>query len=451
MTDGVDAYVDDNQGRFVEELKQFMRFPSISAQHARDGDTRACAEWLKGHLEGLGLEAELVEMGGQPIVRACGKGRGSKRVVIYGHYDVQPEDPINQWESPPFEPTVREGQIYGRGAVDDKGQLFMHVKAIESLLKTEGELPCDVTFLIEGEEESGGDALARYVRQARDELRPDAVIISDTAMFDENTPAVTYALRGIGAFEFTVRGPKHDIHSGSYGGAVANPALVLAQILAACVAPDGRILIPHFYDDVAPLQEWEHRTMRELEFDARALARELDVPQLAGEPGYSPLERLWSRPTFEINGIYGGYQGQRSKTIIPACATAKISTRLVPNQDPARIRNLIVEHLRSACPDTARLEISDFALSPPVVFDVSDPVFQAAREALRRGFDREAIFIRAGGSIPVVGTFVEQLGCPVVLMGCGLSSDGLHGPNEHFALSRFVRGTKAAAHLLRLI
>ena len=451
MTDRADAYIDAHQERFVEELRQFMRFPSISAQHAHDEDTRACAEWLKAHLQHLGLEASLVEMGGQPIVRARAKGRGSKRVVVYGHYDVQPEDPVDQWESPPFEPTIRDGRIYGRGAVDDKGQLFTHVKAVESLLKAEGELPCEVIFLVEGEEESGGSALARYVRQARDELRPDAVIISDTTMVDENTPAVTYALRGILTFEFAVKGPRHDIHSGAYGGAVANPAMVLAQVLTTCVAPDGTILIPHFYDDVAPLADWEAETLHALESDDQALARELDVPRVHGEPGYRTLERLWARPTFEINGLFGGYQGQRSKTIIPACATAKISARLVPNQDPACLRDLIVEHIRSACPDTVRLEISDFALSPPVAFDVNNRVFQSAREALHRGFGREAVFIRCGGSIPVVSAFVEQLGCPVVLMGFGLDSNRPHSSNEHFALSHFLRGTKAVAHLLGMI
>lgn len=451
MTDRVEAHIDANQERFIEELKQLMRFPSVSAQRAHDQDTRACAEWLVQHFRKLGLEAQLIGVGGQPIVRAGAKGKTSRRVVIYGHYDVQPEDPLNEWKTPPFEPTIRDGILYGRGATDDKGQLFAHIKAVESLLATEGELPCEVVFLIEGEEESGGDALARYVEQAREELACDAVIVSDSTMVDANTPAITNGLRGILAFEFTVKGPCSDVHSGAYGGAVANPAMVLAQMLATCASPEGKVLIPGFYDDVAPLEEWEREEFGKLAFDDDALTRELDVPRLHGEAGYSTLERLWARPTFEVNGIFGGYQGQRSKTIIPASATAKISIRLVPHQDPAKVRDAVFAHLRAVCPDTVRLDIPYSAMSPPVLFDVNTPVIRAAQEALRKGFDCEAAFIRCGGSIPVVSTFVEQLRCPVVLMGLGLDSDHPHGPNEHFSLDSFRRGTKSAAHLLRAI
>jgi len=451
MADRVEAYVDANRDRFIEELEQFMRFPSVSAQRAHDKDTRACAEWVVAHLKRLGFEAGLVDIGGQPIVRASKKGKSAKRVMIYGHYDVQPEDPLNEWTTPPFEPTIRDGILYGRGATDDKGQVWTHVKAVESLLKTEGGLPCEVLFLLEGEEESGGDALARYVTQAKDEIKSDAVIISDSTMYDEKTPAITYGLRGIIAMEFTVKGPSSDVHSGAYGGGVANPALVVAQILAQCVSPEGRILVPHFYDDVVPLADWERESFRKLNFNDAALAKELDVPRLHGEPGFSTLERLWARPTFEINGIFGGYQGQRSKTIIPASATAKITCRLVSNQDPARVRDAVVEHIRSVCPNTVRLEINDFGASPPVLFDVNNPAIRAAEEALRKGFDHNTAFIRCGGSIPVVSTFVEQLGCPVLLMGFGLDSDRPHGPNEHFRLDSFIRGAKAAAHVLRMI
>ncbi len=451
MTDRVEAYIDANQERFIEELKQWMRFPSISAQRAHDKDTRACAEWLVEHFRKLGLEAQLIDVGGQPIVRAGAKGKKPRRVLVYGHYDVQPEDPLDEWKTPPFEPTIRDGILYGRGATDDKGQVFAHVKAVESLLQTEGELPCEVIFLLEGEEESGGDALPRYIKQAQEELKCDAVIVSDSTMYDADTPAITNGLRGIFAFEFTVKGPNSDVHSGAYGGAVANPAMVLAQMLAACVSPDGKILVPHFYDDVAPLEDWERENFRKLAFNDKALARELNVPRLHGEAGYNTLERLWARPTFEVNGIFGGYQGPRSKTIIPASATVKISIRLVPHQDPAKLHDLVFEHVRAVCPDTVRLEISALAMSPPVLFDVNTPAIRAAQEALRKGFGHETAFIRCGGSIPVVSTFVEQLGCPVILMGFGLDSDRPHGPNEHFSLDSFLRGTKAAAHLLRTI
>ncbi len=451
MADQTDAYVEANRERFIEELKELMRIPSVSAQREHDGDTQACAEWLVSHFQSLGLEARLIDKGGKPIVRAEAKGKSSRRVVIYGHYDVQPEDPVDQWKTPPFEPTIRDGIIYGRGATDDKGQSFTHIKAVESLLKTEGELPCEVIFLLEGEEECGGESLSHYVKEARDELKPDVLIISDSTMYDEKTPAITYGLRGIAISEFTVKGASQDVHSGAYGGAIANPAMVLAQILSKCVAPDGKVLIPYFYNDVAPLEKWESESIAKLGFDDQAFVAELNVPHPHGEPGHSTLERIWNRPTFEVNGMFGGYTGGGSKTIVPASATAKISIRLVPHQNPQRIRDLIVEHLKAVCPDTVRLEIADFATSPSVLFDVTEPAFQAAQEALRKGFGGEPVFIRCGGSIPVVSTFVEQLGCPVIIMGFGLDSDAPHGPNEHFSLDSFIRGTKASVHLLRTI
>ena len=451
MADSIEAYIDANQERFIEELKELMRIPSVSAQRSHDSDTRACAEWLVAHFQTLGLEAGLVERGGHPIVRAAGKGKSVRRVMIYGHYDVQPEDPLDQWKTPPFEPTIRDGILYGRGSTDDKGQVFTHIKAVESLLKIEGELPCEVLFLLEGEEECGGESLARYVEDAKDELKPDVVIVSDSTMYDAKTPAITYGLRGMVMFEFTVKGPDRDVHSGAYGGAIANPAMVLSQMLSACVAPDGKVLIPHFYDEVAALEDWEADSLAKLGFDEQAFVGELNVTRPHGEAGRGTLERIWMRPTFEINGMYGGYTGDGSKTIIPASATAKISCRLVPHQDPARIRDLVAEHIRSVCPDTVRLELSDFATSPPVLFDVNDPMFRAAQDALRQGFGSDSTFIRCGGSIPVVSTFVEHLGCPVVLMGFGLDSDGPHSPNEHFSLDSFLRGTKAAAHFLRTI
>ena len=451
MSEKIDAYIDTNRERFIDELQELMRFASVSAQRARDGETRACAEWMKNHFHGLGLETNLIDNGGQLIVRAGAKGEKSRRVMIYGHYDVQPEDPLDQWKTPPFEPTIRDGIIYGRGATDDKGQVFAHVKAVESLLKTEGKLPCEVIFLLEGEEECGGDSLARYVRENKEELKPDVVVISDSTMYDENTPAITYGLRGIVVSEFTVKGPGIDVHSGAYGGSIANPAMVIAQILSLCVSPDGKVLIPNFYDDVAPIEKWESESIKKLGFDERAFVGELNAPCPHGEAGFSTLERIWMRPTFEINGIFGGYTGNGSKTIIPASATVKISLRLVPHQNPERIRDLVIEHLKNICADTVKLEIGDFATSPPVLFDVKNPIFQTAKDALRQGFGTEPVFIRCGGSIPVVSTFVEQLNCPVILMGLGLDSYGPHGPNEHFSLDSFIKGAKASAHLLQNI
>ncbi|MBP8304235.1 MAG: dipeptidase [Phycisphaerae bacterium] len=447
MLDQIEAYIAAHRDRFLDELKQWLRFPSVSAQRDHDTDTLACAEWIKDHLGGLGLEVRLIDRGGKPIVWARAQGKAGRPAVIYGHYDVQPEEPVDQWKTRPFEPVIQEGFICARGASDDKGQVFAHVKAVEALLRTGSPLPCDIVFLLEGEEECGGDALPRYIREEKD-LRPRAVIVSDSSMYDERTPAMTYGLRGIAALEITLRGPAKDVHSGSYGGAVANPAVVLSRLIAQCIGPDGKILVPGLYDDVVPVRAWEKENLQRLAFDDEVLKRELAVPHLFGEDGYSTLERLWARPTFEINGLFGGYTGQGAKTIVPASATAKVSLRLVPRQDPAKVRSLVLDHIRSICPNTVRLEISAGHSSPPVLFDVKDPAIRAAQKALRFGFGAEPVFIRCGGSIPVVNTFVEEWGCPVLLMGFGLDSDGAHSPNERFKVDSFFKGARASAHLL---
>ena len=446
-----DTYVDEHKDRFVEELKAFLRFPSVSAQRARDADTTACAQWLRTHLADLGLEAELVDQGGQAIIVARGAGASDRRVAVYGHYDVQPEDPVDLWDNGPFDPIVKDNVIYARGATDDKGQFFAHVKAVETLLQTEKRLPCEVVFLIEGEEESGGEALARYVRSTGKDLNPHALIISDGDMYDAKTPAITYGLRGIVTFEVTLKGPSHDLHSGGYGGAVANPAMVLAQILARCLSPEGKVTIPGFYDEVVTLKDWEVENIRKLRFDDQTLVRDTGVPQLHGEPGHSSLERLWSRPTFEINGIYGGYQGQLTKTIVPSQAAAKISVRLVPDQDYAQMRDRVFDYIRSICPDTVSLEITEFGGGPPVFFDTETPTMRVALDALEHGYGVKPVFIRTGGSIPIVTTFAKQWGCPVILMGLALDSDCPPSPNEHFSLDSFVKGIKASAHLLKTI
>ncbi len=449
MTKTIDAYIDQHKDRFVEELKDLLRFASVSAQQSHDADTQACAQWVQGHLADLGLVSELVDQGGQPIVVARAKGTEQGCIVIYGHYDVQPEDPIDQWKTSPFEPVEKDGVIYARGATDDKGQFFAHVKAIEALIKTEGELPCDVVFLLEGEEESGGEALARFVRsEAGKALKPDVLVISDGDMFNEQIPAITYGLRGIITFEMTVKGPGFDLHSGGYGGAVANPAIILSHIIGQCVSQTGEILIPGFYDDVLPLTPWEVDNIRQLQFDDDILREEVQAPAIISDSKHSTLERLWARPTFEVNGIYGGYQGQHSKTIIPSAATAKISVRLVPGQTPDLVKDRIFDFLESLCPETVSLDLTYTGAGPPVVFDVNTPVMQLAKGALKHGFDHEPVFIRTGGSIPVVSTFFEVWGCPVVLMGLGLDSDGAHSPNEHFSLANFMKGTKASARFL---
>lgn len=449
MIDKAFAYIANNQDRFLEEFKEFLRFPSVSAQSAHANDILACAQWLKSHFEGIGLESQIIETEGHPIVRARGAGSSQKRMVIYGHYDVQPEDPLDQWDTPPFAPSLRDGYIYARGASDDKGQLFAHIKAVESLLKGTGELPCEVVFLVEGEEESGGDALAKYLEQEKQSLPCEAVVVSDMAMYDENTPAITYGLRGLGAMEVVVTGPCKDVHSGSFGGAMANPTVVLSHIISKCIDENGTICIPGFYDDVRELAQWEKDNITQLAFDESQLCRELKINKTFGEDGFSVLERLWARPTFEISGIFGGYGGQGCKTIIPAKATCKITMRMVPDQCPQKIAHLAADYIRSICPDTVNIsiDISPFA-AVPVLFDVHNPIVQAARQALRKGFGSEPVFIREGGSVPVVEAFARQLQCPVLLMGFGLHSDGPHSPNERFKIDNFVNGMKSSASLL---
>ena len=441
-------YIEQHRERFLDELKQFLMFPSISRQSRHRQDVANCAAWLRVHLENMGLNAWIVETEGNPIVSAKTRGKSAKKLIIYGHYDVQPEDPLNEWLSPPFQPEVRDGYLYARGATDDKGQLFAHIKGLESLLKTQGSLPCEVQFLIEGEEESGGHALEDYVKAHKAELDAEAIVVSDMAMVDENIPAITYGLRGLVGLELTLRGPCRDVHSGSYGGAVPNPASVLANILARCVGPDGQVLIPGFYDDVRPLEPWERENIKKIHFDDARLMRELELKGLYDSGDAATLERIWARPTFEVNGIYGGYMGEGGKTIIPASAGAKITMRLVPGQDAVKIAKLAVDYLRSVCPAWVSLEISEQSGANPVLVDVSDKIVGTAAKALEACFGAPPIFIREGGSIPVVETFCRELGRPVVLMGFGLAGDMPHSPNERFKIDNFMRGAKTSAWLI---
>ena len=448
--DAAFQYIEGNKERFIEELQEFLRFASVSAQDRHKQDMIDCAAWLKNHLEGIGMEASLVETSGHPIVQGRCAGQSSGKLVIYGHYDVQPEDPLDEWKTPPFDPVIKDGFLYGRGTTDDKGQLFAHVKAIESLLKTQGQLPCEILFLIEGEEECGGSGLEDFVKQQKDKLLKDVigVVVSDCDMYDEQTPAITYSLRGCAALEVTVNGPSCDVHSGGFGGAIGNPATALANIIAACIGTDGKIKIPGFYDDVRDMQKWEQDNISQLNYDDDNLARQLAIPKVTGESGFPSLARMWHRPTFDINGIYGGYSGQGGKTIIPAKATAKISMRLVPNQQPEKILKQTEEYIRSICPDYVSLEITNRGGAKPVTFETDDALMQAGVEALQAGFGSKSVYIGSGGSIPVVHTFQEELQCPIVLMGLGLEADGAHSPNECFKIDNLINGAKAGAYLM---
>ncbi len=449
MTNRAMEYIEANKDRFLGELQEFLRFPSVSSQTAHKPDVMACANWLVGHLGSIGLDARLIETDGHPIVEAKGTGATGRKLIIYGHYDVQPAELADGWETPPFEPCIRDGWIVGRGTTDDKGQLFAHIKAVESLIRTTGPLPCDLRFLIEGEEECGGDSLKKYVEREKTNLAPDAVVISDTTLYDERTPAITYALRGLVGLEVTVRVAGRDLHSGAYGGGIGNPAIALAHMIGACMGADGVVRIPGFYEQVRPLEDWETQTIERLAFDERTLLEEAGARTTFGEAGRSILERMWARPTFEVNGIFGGYSGGGMKTIIPASATAKISMRLVPDQDPKQVFEQAAGYLRSQCPPYATVEIKGpLGAAPPVLFDVKDPAIKTGRQALESGFGAEPVLIRCGGSIPVAGTFWKELAKPVILMGFGLDSDGAHSANERFKVANFVSGTKTSAHFI---
>jgi acetylornithine deacetylase/succinyl-diaminopimelate desuccinylase-like protein len=443
-------YLQRNQGRFVEELCDYVRFPSVSAQPQHRRDMKACAEWLVKHCREIGLDAKLCPTAGHPVVMAKTprkKSSGRRHFMVYGHYDVQPPEPFELWKTPPFEPSIRGRSLFGRGACDNKGQNLAHFKAIEAYLKTGTELPCDLTFVIEGEEEVGSKSLEGFLQTHRAELRCDAVVVSDTGIPAKNLPALTYALRGIAAFEIIVRGPSRDLHSGIFGGAVQNPALVLAGLLAKIHDARGRIAVPGFYDDVVPLTAFERKQMARLPFNRGEFRKFLGVPELFGERGFTPDEQRTARPTFEINGLTSGYQGEGSKTIVPAWASAKATTRLVPNQQPARIIKAVHAFLKKHCPSTVTLEIKSGHGAEAYMVSPKSADAQAALRALRKAFGYEPVLIREGGSIPIVNQFKKILGADTLLLGLALPDDNAHSPNEKFDLDLFANGQRMGALL----
>ncbi len=444
----VEQYLETHRGDFEEELKAFLRIPSVSAQRAHNADTRRAAEFVAEQLGRLGLNVQVIPTPGHPIVFGeWTHAHGRPTALVYGHYDVQPPDPLDQWISGPFEPTVRNGNLHARGATDDKGQMFTHIKSVEAWLRTHQQLPLNVKFLIEGEEEVGSVNLDRFVADNRKRLECDWVVISDTSMFAPDVPALCYGLRGIVYFEVVLQGPKQDLHSGGFGGMVNNPANVLAGMIASLKDSKGRITVPGLYDDVLPLEAWERRMLAQLPFDEPGYRAMLGVDALFGEEGYSPLERKWARPTCDVCGLYAGYQGEGSKTIIPALAAAKISFRLVPRQDPKKVAEAFKRHLTSQVPPGIRLDISEYHSAPPALMAVDSPGMAAAKRAYQAGFGKPPVFIRNGGSIPVVSTFMEQLRVDCLLLGFGLPDDNTHSPNEKLSLRDFHRGIKTSAHL----
>ena len=443
-------YLRQHRVRFVRELQQLVRFPSVSAQPGHQRDLIACAGWVAAHFRKLGLRVTTHKTAGHPIIEARSRPRrGVPTVLIYGHYDVQPPEPFELWKTPPFGAVVRAGKMYGRGASDNKGQFFAHVKGVEALLATGEPLPVNVVFLIEGEEEVGSEALMEFCKRHGRRLRPDYIVISDGGMYSKQHPAIAYATRGIAALEVRVDGPNRDMHSGVFGGSLANPVMVLAKLLASCVDANGHVSVPGFYDDVLPLTARERKQFAALPFDSRAYTRQLGVPALTGEKGFTTLERRWARPTFEINGITGGYQGSGGKTIVPAWASAKITCRLVPNQAAREVVRLVKAHLRRHCPPTVRLAVFDEHYAEPFFESPDGRGVRAAAQAIEVAFGRKAVFIREGGTLPILSYFKRYLRGEIVAVGLGLNDDNWHSPNEKMDLDNFHRGIAMAVDLLR--
>lgn len=451
MSDPI-IYSQKNQEKFLAELLDFLRIPSISTQPERDEDVVAAARWLAATMESAGLEnVRLIETPRHPLIYGdwLHAGEGAPTVLVYGHYDVQPAEPFELWETPPFAPEVRDGYVVARGASDDKGQIFVHVKAVEALLQANGRLPVNVKFIVEGEEESGGASLAAFIPQNKELLAADVALVSDTAILSPEQPAIVYGLRGMCYILMDVTGPGRDLHSGSFGGGINNPLNALAHIIAKLKDEEGHILIPGFYDQVRPLTEAERDILAQFPLDEAAWLAEAGAPEIWGEPEYTLVERLGARPTLDVHGIIGGYTGPGGKTVLPATVHAKLSMRLVPDQDPAEIRRLFVAYVQAITPPSVKVTIQGGHGAPASITDYNIPAMQAARAAYRETFGREPVLMREGGSIPVVGQFQTHLGLETVLMGFGLPGDRIHSPNERFLLANFYRGIATSIHFLR--
>lgn len=445
-TTDLNRFFDENDARIESELFEFLRIPSVSAKSEHDGDVRRAAEWLKGTITKAGLTAEIHETAGHPVV--IGEWRGAPEaptVLVYGHYDVQPAEPLDLWTSPPFEPTVRNGKIYARGSVDDKGQLFLHVKALEAHLTTRGKLPVNVVLIFEGEEEVGSDNLEEFIKEKKDLLACEAVVISDSAMFAPGQPSILSSLRGLAYFEINVVGPAVDLHSGAYGGAVANPAMALARILATMHDEKGHVAIEGFYDAVAEWSPAVRARMKALPFEEKEFLEETGSPAVAGEAGFTTHERLWLRPTCEVNGLLSGYTGEGAKTVLPSKAMAKVSCRLVPDQDPRDIVPLMKAHVERVAPPGVKATVKYLHGGRPWRAELTGPLYDAARRALATAFEKEPVIVGEGGSIPVVGDFERVLGAPVLLVGFGLPGENAHAPDEWMSAENFRIGMRAMA------
>jgi succinyl-diaminopimelate desuccinylase len=444
----LDEYLDAHAGQFEEELCELLRIPSVSALSEHKDDMRRAADWVAGRLADLGFATEVVPTSGHPLVYAeSPRIEGAPTALVYGHYDVQPAEPLELWESPPFEPTRRDGNLYARGATDDKGQVLTHIFSARAWMATQGRLPLNLKYIIEGEEEVGSAALEEYIASHASRLACDCVVVSDGAQFAPGRPAITYGLRGIAYFELLVTGPNRDLHSGTFGGSVTNPAIALAKMLSALIDEKGRVQVPGFYDDVIPLTARERQEFASLAFDEKEYLQQIGLSAATGEEGYTILERRWARPTYDVNGLWGGYQGQGAKTVLPGKAGAKFSFRLVPNQDPAKVHNNLRAFLERICPPGITMELIAHHGAPGVLVPLESPYVQAAARAVEQAFGRRPVFTREGGSIPIVTTFHETLGADALLIGWGQDDDNTHSPNEKFSLADFHRGIRASARL----
>ncbi len=442
------GFIDDNRERMLDELKELLSIPSISTEHSNAKDVQICAEWIADHCKSIGMKrTEIYPTKGHPIVYSewLEAGEDAPTVLFYGHYDVQPVDPLNLWTNPPFEPVFRDGKVYARGATDDKGQVFLHLKAIEALFKENGSLPVNVKLLIEGEEEIGSPNLSPFIREHKEMLRCDTVLISDTPIFAPGLPSLVYGLRGLCYMEVELTGPNRDLHSGTFGGAVDNPINALANVIAQLKDGYGRIRIPGFYDDVLPLTEDERTDFARLPYDEKEYCNALEIPFTFGEFGYTTYERTGARPTLDVNGIWGGFTGEGAKTVLPSKATAKISMRLVPNQKTEIIAEQFEKHIRAIVPPTMKVRVSNLHGADPALTPRDSNGVKAAVKALETAYGKKPVLSREGGSIPVCLLFDTILSAPTVLMGFGLNSENAHSPDEHFSLDNFEKGIVATA------
>ncbi len=440
-------YIENHRDQNLEELTEFLRIRSVSTKSEYKPDIERAAKWLAEKLRSSGMEKiEIYPTKMHPLVYAESKQiAGRPTILFYGHYDVQPAEPLNLWSSPPFEPAVRNGNLFGRGTADDKGQVHIHLKALEALFKTEGELPLNVKVMIEGEEEVGSVSLWDFVVQHRNQLKADALVVSDTSMLAKGVPSITYGLRGLNYYQLEITGPVQDLHSGVFGGAVPNPLTILAEMIAKLHDKNFHVTVPGFYDDVATISRTERKALNSLPWREKDFRKNVGAPALCGEKGYTIPEQLWCRPTMETNGIWGGYMEEGAKTVIPSKAHAKLSTRLVPNQDPPKIAKMVEKYIRKLLPDTVKCKFEVLSMGKPWVAPYSHPIFQKAMHALEQGFGRKAVFIREGGSIPFVTQMHDTFNVPCVLLGFGLPDENAHAPDEHISLENYFGGIKSVA------